>query len=179
MVVAVKPEDLRKKEMLALLLGPRCEALEHLLGDIQASMKDDQSLVGLSLIEADLMMTVTIHGVVGNGGFAYWYAGADVARTRRIVAAFERMGATDVADVVRSTLEGLPETGLKKHIGDDYKAFEKRFEVQSREMSNHKRGWDELAVRYVLANEKAVSTSRKRRTWIDAMRSWLEEIHPS
>jgi hypothetical protein len=151
----------------------------ELLGDIKASMKDSQSLAGLNQVEADLMMTVTIHGVVGNGGFEYWYAGADVARTRSIAAAFERMGASEVADLVRRTLEGLPETGLQKHIRDDYKAFEARYEAQNREMWGHKRDWDELAVRYVLANEKAVATSSKRRKLIDTMRTWLEEIQPS
>jgi hypothetical protein len=172
----MNPKDLNPKDLMALLLGETCDALDELMADIESRMGDPASLRGLNEVEADLMASTTIHGVVGNGGFVYWYERSDHAHTERAALAFERMGARDVAELVRSTLAGLPDDP-SEYVVDNREELETRFAARDKEMWLHNRRWPQLAARHVIANEKLLGTNRTRKKWIERIRTWLDE-HP-
>jgi hypothetical protein len=75
----------------------------------ESRLRDPFSLEGLVDVEADLMSTVTAIGVVGNGGLVFWFEGKDAKATRRVAAAFDRLGLTAVADDLRTSLEAFPD----------------------------------------------------------------------
>src|SRR6185437_11573087 len=66
------------------------------------------SLEGWCEAEADLLAAVTAHGIIGNGGLCYWYAGKRDEDTLRAAAAFERMQLVDAAEAMRRSREAFP-----------------------------------------------------------------------
>jgi Domain of unknown function (DUF4375) len=74
---------------------------------IESRLEDPFSLDGLERVEADLIATVTAHGVIGNGGLFYWYEGKGAAITRRVAGAFDRMGLAAVANALRASLRAF------------------------------------------------------------------------
>lgn len=82
--------------------------VKSVLEVVESRLMDPFSLDGLAKVEADLIIAVTVVGVIGNGGHMYWFEGKDAAATLRAASAFERMGLSDVAAALRESLHAFP-----------------------------------------------------------------------
>jgi hypothetical protein len=124
---------------------------------IEERNPDPHSLDTLTVVEADLLGTVTVQGVVGNGGLRYWYEGADSARTELVARSFDRIGLGDAAEALRRSLDAFPERtcALGERLeGDPLAAALALWEPLGPII--WKAEWWRAALRYVLANAAAL-----------------------
>lgn len=84
------------------------ELVSKVCSKIESRLVDPDSLDGLSEVEADLLASITAIGVIGNGGFAYWYAGKNTEETQRAALAFERLQLPEVSEALSRSLEAFP-----------------------------------------------------------------------
>lgn len=76
------------------------------------------SLDGLTEIEVDVLGTITAKGIIGNGGFDYWYQGKDRLQSLSVAASFDRMGLAAAAQAMRDSLLAFPDATPLQDLGD-------------------------------------------------------------
>jgi hypothetical protein len=92
--------------------------VREVAGFAESRLQEPTSLAGLSELEADVLGTITAKGIIGNGGFTYWYEGMDGAQTLSVALSFERMGMARAAGAMRESLAALREGGLPQNLGE-------------------------------------------------------------
>jgi hypothetical protein len=78
------------------------------IGAIERKNPDSRRLDGVPPVFRPLLATVAAHGIIGNGGFQYWYEGMHDRDTLQAADAFDRLGLAQVADVMRQSLDAFP-----------------------------------------------------------------------
>lgn len=104
--------------------------VSEVAGWVESRLEDPGSLEGLSELEADVLGTIAAKGIIGNGGFVYWYEGKDRGATAQVAASFERMGLVAAADAMRRSLVAVPPLGLeglRAHVAEHRKELETVF----------------------------------------------------
>ena len=141
--------------------GSTPELVRAVLKIIEARLPEPFSLDGLTEVEADLLGAVTAVGVIGNGGFYYWYRGKDARSTTRIAAAFDRLGLSEVAQAIRSSLAAFPSgrppgtlAARQKYLTANREQLQRTFEPLDRVV--WAADFDGAAARYIDARRTAL-----------------------
>lgn len=87
-------------------------------GWAKSRAENPSSLEGLTEIEVDVLGTITAKGVIGNGGFDYWYQGTDRLQSLIVAASFDRMGLAAAAQAMRDSLLAFPDATPPPDLGD-------------------------------------------------------------
>lgn len=96
----------------------RPDFVTELLATIQARLPDTAGPEGLCEAEADLLAVATVHGLVKNGGLAFWYEGMDREDTLRAVTALERMELFPAAAALKRSLQSFPDATPPKELAE-------------------------------------------------------------
>jgi hypothetical protein len=121
---------------------------------IESRLADRYSLDGLHRVEADLLATVTAHGVIGNGGLLSWYEGKNAPVSSRVADGFDRLGLPAAADAMRDSLrafsDGAPpddQTARQRYITDHRAELEESFRPLDEAIWDA--DWDAAAMAYI------------------------------
>jgi hypothetical protein len=101
-------------------------------GWIESLLVDRFSLAGLTELQADLLGAITVVGVIGNGGHAYWYEGADAEQTLRMAAAFDHLELPRIAEALRRSLTFFPGGAPPREVGERRRYISENREILER-----------------------------------------------
>ncbi|HVK77530.1 MAG TPA: hypothetical protein VM734_29695 [Kofleriaceae bacterium] len=145
-----------------LLFGPRLETtlVDEIVGEIEARNPDPASLEHLTVVEADLLGTVTAVGVIGNGGLDYWYQGKDHQVTEAVARSFGRLGLPEAADALRRSLDAFPDRRMTPaeyaHFCESHRAAATALWRPLNEVF-FATDWGRAALTYVVANSAVLT----------------------